>query len=259
MSGDPVVAVPADLELEEPLAGPVTFRMAGWLAASAAGVALLALSRDHVWVAVPGVVLLVGGLVGAMWRPGDRPVGAWLWPLWSYRRRQRAARRTLRTNTMSAEPDVLAAPATGDSDAPKMPGAPETSEVPEVPGLATTGARAPHRQGRVGRRRASVLVLTLLAAGAIAVSMYGPLRSQLPLPGRVSGPEPGDLPSTAATPARPSASVEPAPSSPTAPASPLPSARPDLVDEPFVLAPADPFWPWGLEVEPGGGWLGCGC
>jgi hypothetical protein len=30
MTGDPVVVVPGDLDVEDRLAGPVTFRMAAW-------------------------------------------------------------------------------------------------------------------------------------------------------------------------------------------------------------------------------------
>jgi hypothetical protein len=87
MSGDPVVVVPGDLDIEDRLAGPVTFRMAAWLAAAAAGVALVVASRGAVAVAGLGVLLVAVGLVGAWWRPGGRPVAAWAAPLLAYRKR----------------------------------------------------------------------------------------------------------------------------------------------------------------------------
>lgn len=48
MTDDPVVAVPAELELEERLVGPVTFRMAAWLALTAAGAVLAALGPGRI-------------------------------------------------------------------------------------------------------------------------------------------------------------------------------------------------------------------
>jgi hypothetical protein len=90
MSRDPVVVVPGDLDVEDRIAGPVTFRMAAWLAAAGAGVALVAASRGAVAPTALGVVLLVVGIAGAWWRPGGRPVGAWVAPLLAYRRRRRS-------------------------------------------------------------------------------------------------------------------------------------------------------------------------
>jgi hypothetical protein len=87
MSRDPVVVVPRDLDVEDRLAGPVTFRMAAWLAAAAAGVALVVASRGAVAPTALGAVLVVIGLAGAWWRPGGRPVAAWVAPLLAYRKR----------------------------------------------------------------------------------------------------------------------------------------------------------------------------
>lgn len=89
MTADPVVVVPGDLDVEDRLAGPVTFRMAAWLAAAAAGVALVAASHGTPALIAVGVLLVVVGVVGAWWRPGGRPVAAWLAPLVAYRRRRR--------------------------------------------------------------------------------------------------------------------------------------------------------------------------
>jgi len=90
MNRDPVVVVPGDLDVEDRLAGPVTFRMAAWLAAAAAGVALVVASRGAVAVAGLGVLLVAVGLAGAWWRPGGRPVAAWAAPLLAYRKRSRS-------------------------------------------------------------------------------------------------------------------------------------------------------------------------
>lgn len=89
MTGDPVVVVPGDLDVEDRLAGPVTFRMAAWLAAAAAGVALVAAGHGAIPTTAFGVLLVVVGVTGACWRPGGRPVAAWLAPMVAYRRRQR--------------------------------------------------------------------------------------------------------------------------------------------------------------------------
>jgi hypothetical protein len=91
MSRDPVVVVPADLDVEDRIAGPVTFRMAAWLAAAAGGVALVATARGAVHLTVLGVVVIAVGLTGAWWRPGGRPVAAWIGPLLAYRKRRRGA------------------------------------------------------------------------------------------------------------------------------------------------------------------------
>ena len=90
MSGDPVVVVSGDLDVEDRIAGPLTFRMAAWLAAAAGGVALVAASRGDVARVMLGTLLVVTGAAGAWARPGGRPLGAWVVPLLAYRRRRRA-------------------------------------------------------------------------------------------------------------------------------------------------------------------------
>ena len=90
MSGDPVVVVPGDLDVEDRIAGPLTFRMAAWLAAAAGGAALIAASQGDVARVVLGAVLVVAGAAGAWARPGGRPLGAWVAPLVAYRRRRRS-------------------------------------------------------------------------------------------------------------------------------------------------------------------------
>ena len=93
---DPVIQVPVDLEVEERLAGPVTFRMAGWLALAGVGVAAVAFSRSSMLLVGVGVLLLPVGVAGAFVRPAGRPLGAWLLPLLGYRGRTREARRSRR-------------------------------------------------------------------------------------------------------------------------------------------------------------------
>jgi hypothetical protein len=64
--------------------------MAAWLAASAAGVVVVAASRGAVAPTAFGVSLVVVGITGAWWRPGGRPVAAWLGPLLAYRKRRQS-------------------------------------------------------------------------------------------------------------------------------------------------------------------------
>lgn len=90
MSDDPIVIVPADLDIEDRLVGPVTFRAAAWLAVAAAGIAILAFARNRVLLDVFGSVLLLAGGIGGLWRPGGRPAAAWLWSLAGYQRRRPA-------------------------------------------------------------------------------------------------------------------------------------------------------------------------
>lgn len=93
MSDDPIVAIPAELELEERLIGQVTFRMAAWLAVATSGAVVFALSPSRVLSVVLGVPMFCLGTMGAFWRPGRRSAPAWILPLWSYRRRATASRR----------------------------------------------------------------------------------------------------------------------------------------------------------------------
>lgn len=88
MTRDPVVVVPADLDVEDRIVGPVTFRMAGWLAAAVVGVALVVAARGDIALTTVGVVVAAVGVAGAWLRPGGRPLGAWIVPLISYRRRR---------------------------------------------------------------------------------------------------------------------------------------------------------------------------
>lgn len=119
MSRDPVVVVPGDLDVEDRIAGPVTFRMAAWLAAAAAGVALLAAAHGAAAPTALGVVVVVVGITGAWWRPGGRPVAAWVAPLLAYRKRRRSHGTAVDDDPMP-EPDVTVEPEpTTDEPAPR--------------------------------------------------------------------------------------------------------------------------------------------
>lgn len=148
MSRDPVVVVPGDLDVEDRIAGPVTFRMAAWLVAAAAGVALVAASRGAVAPTALGVVLLVVGITGAWWRPGGRPVGAWIAPLLAYRRR----RRSFTGAAEVGDDEVVPEP---------TPVEPEPAEVPTPLGVV------PAR--RLGRAVAVLVTGALVVAGVASL------------------------------------------------------------------------------------------
>jgi hypothetical protein len=158
MSRDPVVVVPGDLDVEDRIAGPVTFRMAAWLAASAAGVALVAASRGAVATTALGVLLVVVGITGAWWRPGGRPVAAWLGPLLAYRKRRQSYGTTAEV---------------ADAPAPEPTVEPEPTAEPEMTGVRVPRGAVPMRWH--GRALAGVLtgVVVLAAVGAFAASRGG--------------------------------------------------------------------------------------
>lgn len=145
MTGDPVVVVPGDLDVEDRLVGPVTFRMAGWLAAAAAGVALVATGRGAVAPTALGIVLAVVGLGGAWWRPGGRPAGAWLAPLLAYRRRRRHVPPT-------------------DMQASVSPEQPSCPEPPTVPDVEVARPVDPRRRQRMLVLPLAVAVIAVVAA-----------------------------------------------------------------------------------------------
>jgi hypothetical protein len=250
VTGDPVVHVPADLEIEDRLAGPVTFRMAGWLAAAAAGVALLALAGDQRWAAAPGLLLIAAGLAGALWRPGGRPAPAWIAPAWSYRRRQQASR----------DDDGGAEQPNAAVGAPTAPVAEPASSIDVEPESASAlrrswplakGSRAP------SIRRGLSAALALAAVVAVTVTVLN-RPSEWPGSSVLTGREATD--STApAEPTAPGPATSPGPAETTStpPAPPPAPAPPESPDEPLVLVPADPFWPW---LEDGDWlWSDCGC
>lgn len=176
---------PADLDVEDRLVGPVTFRMAGWLACAGAGLALLAAARDHPVLAPPGALLAVAGLLGACWRPGGRPAGAWLGPLLAYRRRR----------------GQVSGRNAADGAGKRPAGVPPVEEAP-APAPGITPGRARGERLAQGWRWAVLPLVAVIAVGAALV-----LRA--PGPAGRSGPPPPASPSPA-----PSASPWPAPMPP---------------------------------------------
>jgi hypothetical protein len=250
VTGGPVVHVPADLEIEDRLAGPVTFRMAGWLAAAAAGVALLALAGAQRWAAAPGLLLVAAGLAGALWRPGGRPSPAWIGPLWSYRRRQQAGRNDGEVaedvGTRAGAPTVSAG-----VSAPAVDVEPELRPTVRRPCLPAQDSWAP-----VVRRG---LTSALLLGAVVSMTVTGLGRPpEWPGSSLLTGRPPADSTPPAETTAPRSSTSPQEPgetgSAPPAPTDPAPVGG---VEEPLVLVPADPFWP--LFEDGGWLWTGCGC
>lgn len=255
MNDDPIVAVPADLELEDRLAGPVTFRMAGWLAAAAAGVALLALSRQQIWTAGPGLLLVVGGLAGAMWRPGGRPAAAWLGPLRAYLLRSRADRavRTERDETPPTDPAAAAAP---DRVWPSQPS--RAVDAPDA--LVVDESHGPLSSNRWLLLRRVVLPVGLAALALGAVVLVSPaswgLRTVLApgTSGDLPSPVPPDSPVTST-----GVETEGAGGSPSdVPRRPTADPTGELAP-PLDLPPELLFWFDDHHHDAVRGWGGCGC
>jgi hypothetical protein len=155
VSEDPVVPVPADLELDERLVGAITFRMAAWLAVAATGIALAVAGRG-IPGALAGVVLTAVGLAGALWVPGGRSAPSWVRPLWGYWRRSRGAPPTAKARLV--EP----------SDEGPPPAETTPLKQPDER-LASWSRRAPRRRTPVVAAAAAMaLVATGVAAGRLA-------------------------------------------------------------------------------------------
>ena len=149
MSGDdPVVGVPVDLDVEDRLAGPVTFRMAAWFAVAAGGAGLILAEPDRPLVVITGMLLAFVGAVGAWWRPGGRPASAWLLPDVAL---PPPTRRGDRAPASAPAPAEVAVPRPGE---PRDP-VPANLEEDDAAPLFTSGARRP--------RRAVVLAAVLVA------------------------------------------------------------------------------------------------
>lgn|GEM_PF-4463647 len=190
---DEPVAVPADPDVEDRLVAGLTLRQLGYLSAAAAGGVLA-------WRHPPGPAGLVAvacgaavGLVaavGAWWRPGGRPLDAWVVPLRGYHRRRAPGR----------HPRLVAAAAWPGRVAGSFP-------EPAVPDSVPAGGRAAHSAPSVaGRRRRlalSTALVVLVTAGAAAGVALRPGRPPAPA---VRPGAPAELPRPR-TPASPSASV----------------------------------------------------
>ena len=153
MSRDPIVVVPGDLDVEDRIAGPVTFRMAAWLAAAVAGAALIAAGRGAIAPTVLGVALLAVGIAGAWWRPGGRPVAAWVAPLLAYRKRRSSYVPAAAVEDPAPEP-VVVEPEPEPMTKARQPDSEPMSEL--------VHAGAPATQRRYGR-----VVITAVAGAAV--------------------------------------------------------------------------------------------
>ena len=181
MSRDPVVVVPGDLDVEDRIAGPITFRMAAWLAAAVAGAALVAAGRGAIASTALGLVLLVVGVAGAWWRPGGRPIVAWVAPLLAFRKRRRAY-----------------APATAAEDDTPEPVAvepePEPTAAPPPPDTEPTStpvhAGAPSTRRRFTRVVAGAVAGAAVLAAAVFTASRGRESAPTPHVVEVVAPEP---------------------------------------------------------------------
>jgi hypothetical protein len=250
----PSVLVPADLEVEDRIVGPVTFRLAGWLAAAAVGTALAVLSWPNPVASVVGGVLIVIGVTGGFYRPGARPVAAWARPLLSYRRRARRdrARPVLIPSDAAATGSPLPVPAAPPAPGPHPPAASrasaprrarrtaspdwgppsppssaapvEPAPIPPVPAAAGPRRSAPAGSGsRVAARTAVAITLAVTAGVAVPIRLH-----------RADGVRPA-TPTGVVTTQTPVAAKTPTPDatlSPSASPSPSPSpSGPDTVNE----------------------------
>jgi hypothetical protein len=250
LNRDPVVQVPADLDVEDRLVGPITFRAAGWLAVAGVGVGLLILARRQPVLAIPGMLLLAGGVLGAWWKPGGRPMLAWALPLLTYRRRRRRTSR-----------DPISAP-TQPKKAERRNDEPNQSVAPasDVPASEVTAEQSqPRKRPRIRSRDVALLVG---ACAVSAVALY--LQPWTLTGGQGTGSQQHHSGSAATSP-----SPEPltATTSPTATPS-THSVLPRTVAPPPVPTPArtpgpritvlDPWW-WLWEVDPDEDILDCFC
>lgn len=213
------MAVPVELELQDRLAGVVTFRMAGWLAASGAGLALLAFGGGAAAVLVAGVLLVLVGLAGAFWQPAGRPLLWWVLPVAAYRRRRRNEQRRH-------------AEEASDSATPS----PESAEgVTEVVAEGATDFDLLALTPGVGRRRAVAGLVLVMLVGLSGVGGWAWSRHTA---GAAVAP-PG--------PAAPAPLVSPSASAAPAPAGPF-GTRPGPGEWVVPIDPQDLWW-----------WVDCGC
>lgn len=283
---EPVIMVPADLEVEDRIVGPVTFRLAGWLAAGAAGIALATLCWPNIPVTVLGGLVALAGLAGGFARPGRRPLAWWTRPVIAYLRRARTragagrheprARRRVRPDGVAGStagrgvrarlrtrtPSEPARPAT--TDMPAKPAAPPPTAAPAPepdPALATKSVPPRVRSSRGaavaghwprGRR-------VLVAAGVLALGVVAGVGGRQLTAGKQPTPTPRSAAVPFATTSSPSprSTPPPAPLSPPTPPPPA-QASPALPPAPWWAAPIDPRDPFAEDPygPDGPSWLG---
>lgn len=146
------VPVPAETGGEDRLAGSLTFRHAAYLAAAAAGVAVMLLGEPSVARVGVGAVLAVVGVLGALCRPYGEPLDRLAPAAVAYLVRRRGER--TQAEPVTVEDDVAA-------DEVIAPSAPE-------PASTASERRESMRPNPVVVRRAAgaVAVLGVVALGA---------------------------------------------------------------------------------------------
>jgi hypothetical protein len=235
-STEPLVAVPGELDVEDRVIGPLTFRQLGYLAAAASGAAITRLSWPHLPGAAAGLLLATLGLLGSLLRPGGRPLDAWLLPIARYARAA-ATEHTCRVRRQAGAGGDAASPqagAGGDAASPHASAGRATIDQAET--VATLALARP--MGLVPRALAPAL--TLLIVGIVIAT---------PSPWRHSPPRtPWTVPSAPA-------SNEPLSAVPTAtPSTSLPPSMEPLRTAPAapVVTAPDPTLP--PELDPSVGW-----
>ncbi|MHB8449537.1 MAG: hypothetical protein ACYDAQ_03655 [Mycobacteriales bacterium] len=155
MSDEPVVDVPAPLEVEERLVGRLTVRQSAYAALGAVGGLLLVIGPPSPVRLAAGALLVALAVPGALVRPGGRPLDGWLGPLMGYWRRPRA------------------------DSAPSAP-------APRAPAPSAPAPSAPARH-RGGPRRPAP-VPALLAVGALVAAVAWPVGTLLDRPAPPASP-----------------------------------------------------------------------
>ena len=242
MSGTELrVEVPPDVDVEDRVIGPLTFRHVGYLALAGGGAAVAVL-HGTVPAVLFGAVLVVIGTAGAAWRPQGRPLDTWLLPARAYRERTRRG--------ITAVAEILPAPT--DS---LVPPAPVEQPLIEPPVASTPELLRETRTRRVRLRRpalslprqrrprmppAHIVVATLLVAVAAAGALMVLPRAQ-GWPGRETPPVAVQRTAPPASPRSPSGGGAP-PAPPHAhPIQPGPA--PELSDQ-EVSDAVDAFFDW---------------
>lgn len=172
MSGTELrVEVPPDVDVEDRVIGPLTFRHVGYLALAGGGAAVAVLHAT-IPAIVFGAVLVVVGTSGAAWRPQGRPLDTWLLPARAYRERTRQCITAIAELVPSAPTDTAVLPSTPTKQPLVEPVVAATAEPPRVP--RARRARLPRPALSLPRPRlprvppARIVVATLLVAVAAA-------------------------------------------------------------------------------------------
>lgn len=159
MSGSDLrVEVPPDVDVEDRVIGPLTFRHVGYLALAGAGAAVAVLHATLAAI-VFGAMLVIVGTAGAAWRPQGRPLDTWLGPARAYRERTRSAARLTAAVPAPAPPTK---PTARKRRVRRLRTA-VTRLTPRLPAWVRNRQRS-----RPGRRAVVAAVAVMASAGAAA-------------------------------------------------------------------------------------------